>query len=206
MFYWCALPGAKISDAASLRSSKAREYHSGLSSLILLLGNMKKILFEDGDVFAIFLKKDLSAYCRVIGRNSYGPLVELFDQKTKDAVEDIDLLKKMELGRIKFIFINKYSLKNKKKAKFIGNWDLTEKETKHPPIFQGSSKLFWKVFSEDKVEKFSPKDVSYEELMGKGYIDSTIYSTEAIVDYYLSNKPLIFGPDSTLPMRSQLQS
>jgi hypothetical protein len=156
---------------------------------------MKKLQFEDGDVFEIFLTKRFSAYCRVIGRNQYSPLFELFEDKHKAAL-DLESIREIGMRRVKVIFINKFLFSSRpKKGRFVGNLPLSSKDKHHPPIFQGSPEWGWRVGSEKELERYAPGEISYEELLKRGCVDMTIFAAKSIIAFYLKKKPFVFEPN-----------
>ena len=146
--------------------------------------------FEVGDLFLIDAG-DGYALIHVLAIGKWGPLCELFNELFVSP-SDLNNFEVVRGQRKAIAFINPYTLE--RQAIYLGKGLQPQNDGSLPPYFSGYPDVFWEIhYWDGRVEKISGKSTTYDELLARGYVDSTLFSLKQLQELYKYGKPLKFS-------------
>src|SRR4051794_14686080 len=112
---------------------------------------MKRFSLKRGDVLEVPLPTRRVGYVRVIGKDDFGTMFQVFNQTFKVPIDE-RAFDEADLPLAAVLYINSYSVRSAWTLKFRGKPGIDEM----PMSFYGSPDRWWFVDKSGAIEKISP--------------------------------------------------
>lgn len=150
-----------------------------------------KKTISPGDAFLIPLSGGKCGLCRARHRDRRGMIFEVF-RKTFEREPSPVAEVFAEAGNPRFLFVNEYSVAKRWKA--LGTVEIPDDAEPVPWVFSGSPHSSWILHTPTGDQPISPRRVSYDDMLNKGYVCTTFWAGEAVEAFLEGRNDLRFGP------------
>jgi hypothetical protein len=145
---------------------------------------MKRGKFEPGDVVELS-RSGCYAYCRVLLRDEFGTLFEIFDYVADSSVP-FHILDRLQPARKQVVYVNEAAAK--KDWRYVGN--IRSVSIDSPPMFSGHPSFGWTIYENGKQRRVSAKSTSEDELLRLGYVPRVLWLPKSIEEFCFERKGL----------------